>query len=71
MSGIQKVLAAEAGSATAVAAKISEPERRCTRQVIEHWVRNGYVPGKWAPRVNAVYGIPLHELNPHIYPAAA
>lgn len=77
MTGIEKLLSKEpsaesiAAKAALIAAKISDKERTCTRQVIEHWIAAGQVPGKWAPRVNRVYRIPLHELNPSIYPKSA
>ena len=77
MTGIEKLLAKEkdgettAAKATLIAAKLSESGRSCTRQVIEHWVAAGHVPGKWAPLVNRIYRIPLHELNPSIYPKSA
>lgn len=68
MSGIQKLLERESGSPSAVAATLSDEDRTCTRQLVEYWVDQGYVTPKWAPIVNRVYGIPLHELNPAIYP---
>jgi hypothetical protein len=77
MTGIEKLLSKEssaesiAAKAALIAAKISDEDHACTRQVIEHWIREGRVPGKWAPRVNRVYRIPLHELNPSIYPKSA
>ncbi len=77
MTGIEKLLAKEpsadsiAAKATLIAAKIGDKEHPCSRQVIEHWIKDGRVPGKWAPRVNRVYRIPLHELNPSIYPKSA
>lgn len=70
MTGVEKLLK-KAGSATAAAAALTDDERTCSRQVIEHWKNQGYVPGKWAPAVNRVFGIPLHELNPTIYPKSA
>lgn len=68
MTGIEKLLEKEGGSATAVAAKLTDEERTCTRQLVEYWVEQGYVTPKWAPVANRVYGVPLHELNPAIYP---
>jgi hypothetical protein len=68
MTGVEKLLDKESGSATAVAAKLTEPDRECTRQLVEYWAKRGYVTPTWAPVVNRVYGIPLHELNPSIYP---
>ena len=71
MTGVQKMLAAENGSAQAVATKLSEPDRTCTRQLVQYWDEQGHVTPKWVVRANAVYGIPLHELNPTIYPKSA
>lgn len=77
MTGVEKLLAQEgadkttAAQARAVAEKLTEAGRECSRQVVEHWVAAGYVPGKWAPLVNSIYRIPLHELNPSIYPKSA
>lgn len=71
MTGVEKLLKKEKGSASAVAAKLSTPERVCTRQLVEYWLERGYVTTKWAPVANIVYGIPLHELNPAVYPQNA
>lgn len=77
MTGIEKLLAKEssaetvAAKATLIAAKLTENGKECSRQVVEHWVANGYVPGKWAPLVNRIYRIPLHDLNPSVYPKSA
>lgn len=68
MSGVKKLLKIEKGSPTKVARKLTSSDRECSRQVVQHWRKVGYVPSTWAPRVNAVYGIPLHELNPEVYP---
>lgn len=70
MTGIEKLVQKE-GSARVVAEKLTEAGRECSRQVVEHWLKNKYVPGKWAPLVNKVYRIPLHDLNPSIYPKSA
>jgi hypothetical protein len=67
MTGVEKLLEKESGSATAVAAKLTDSERECTRQLVEYWAKRGYVTPAWVPYVNRVYGIPYHELNP-IYP---
>jgi hypothetical protein len=71
MTGVEKLLEKEGGSTSAIAAKLSDPARTCSRQLVEYWRGQGYVTGKWAPVVNRVYGIPLHELNPLIYPQTA
>lgn len=78
MSGIAKLLAKErdaesvAAKATQIAKKLTAAGKPCTRQVIEHWVKAGRVPGTWAPLVNKLYRIPLHELlNSDIYPKSA
>lgn len=70
MTGIALVLTAAKNSPTEVARKVSTPESPCSRQLVEYWIRKGYVPGVWAPRVHEVYGVPLHLLNPKIYPNA-
>jgi hypothetical protein len=36
--------------------------------MVEYWDRRGYVPGTWALIVAEEFGVPLHELNPTIYP---
>ncbi len=71
MTGVEKLLKKEADSASAVAARLSDEQRKCTRQLVEYWLEQGYVTPKWAPVVNRTYGIPLHELNPAIYPKSA
>lgn len=68
MNGVKKLLKLEKGSASAVAAKLSEPDRECSRQLVQYWEERGYVTPTWAVRANAVYGVPLHELNPAVYP---
>lgn len=67
-SGVEKLLAAAGGSPSAVAKRLSTPERRCSRQLVEYWLHRGYVPGTWAPLVAEEFDIPLHELNPRVYP---
>jgi hypothetical protein len=66
MTGVQKLLERE--SAAAIAARLTDEDRQCSRQLVEYWAERGYVTPKWARVVNSVYGIPLHELNPAIYP---
>ena len=68
MTGIEKVLEAERDSPSAVAQKLTTDEMECTRQLVQYWRDQGYVTPKWAMRVSKIYGIPLHELNPTIYP---
>ncbi len=70
MTAFEKLVERE-GSAKVIAAKLTEAGKTCSRQVVEHWARNKYVPGKWAPLVNKIYRIPLHDLNPNIYPKNA
>ena len=65
MKGVQKILKAEKGSPVAIARKLSEPKRECTRQNVQHWMRNGWVAVPWVARASEVYGVPPHELNPH------
>lgn len=67
--GVEKLIAAAGGSASEVAKRLTTPERQCSRQLVEYWRRRGYVPGTWAPRVAEEFDIPLHELNPRVYPA--
>lgn len=71
MTGVEKLLAAEKGSATAVAAKLTTDARKCTRQLVEYWLEQGYVTPKWATAAHQAYGVPLHELNPAVYPQNA
>lgn len=75
MTGVEKLLEKEAGSASAIAARLNEAApsagKPCSRQLVEYWAKQGYVTGKWAPVVNRVYEIPLYELNPAIYPQSA
>lgn len=68
MSGVQELLSREEGSAAAVAAKLTSPERPCSRQLVEYWAKVGYVTPTWAPVVAQRYSIPLHRLNPAVYP---
>lgn len=70
MTGIEKLIERE-GSPRLVAEKLTAEGTPCSRQVVEHWVTAKRVPGRWAPLVNRVYRIPLHELNPTIYPKSA
>jgi hypothetical protein len=68
MTVTEKLLSKEkaettAAKATLIAEKLTAAGgKKCTRQMVEHWVRNGRVPGWWAPVVNRVYRIPLHDL---------
>lgn len=74
MTGIEKLLEKGSGSPSAIAARLTEAApngKPCTRQLVEYWAKQGYVTGRWAPVVNRVYEIPLHELNPAIYPQTA
>lgn len=71
MTGIEKLLKKEAGSTSAIAAKLTSDDRPCSRQLVQYWVKQGYVTGKWALAVNQKYDVPLHELNPSIYPKSA
>jgi hypothetical protein len=70
MTGVDELLK-KGGSTTAVAARLSTDERRCSHQLVQYWKEQGYVTPRWAPVVNRVYGIPLHKLNPAIYPKSA
>lgn len=68
MTGVEKLLQAAEGSSTAVARRLCTEDRQCRRQDVEYWIKRGYVPGNWAPAVAEAFEIPLHELNPNIYP---
>lgn len=66
-TGVEKLIAV-GGSPSEVAKRLTSPERQCSRQLVEYWRRCGYVSGTWAPLVAQKFDIPLHELNPRIYP---
>lgn len=66
MTGVEKLL--EHGTPTEIAARLTSEDRPCVRQTVEYWGAKGYVPGTWAPIVAREFSIPLHELNPVIYP---
>ncbi len=66
MTGVQKLL--KNRTASEIAAALTSEDRKCNRQLVEYWAEQGYVTPKWAPVVNVKFGIPLHELNPSIYP---
>jgi hypothetical protein len=68
VSGVSKVLEAAGGSATEVARRVATDEKPCKRQDVEYWVKKGYVPPRWAPLVSKAFSVPLHELNPNVYP---
>lgn len=70
-TGISKVLAAADGSPSKVAARLHTDARPCRRQDVEYWRKQGYVPPTWAPTVAEAFDVPLHELNPRVYPAPA
>ncbi len=68
MNGVKKLLKLGNGSPSAVAAKLTDTERECSRQLVQYWLKQGCVTPQWAPRVHEVFKIPLHELNPDVYP---
>lgn len=70
-TGLQKVLAAADESPSKVAARLHTDERPCQRQHVEYWIKQGYVPPTWAPLVAQEFDVPLHELNPQVYPEPA
>ncbi|GIU22143.1 Cro/CI family transcriptional regulator [Shewanella sp. MBTL60-007] len=39
-----------------------------TQQAVSQWFVSGLIPAKRAQTVKAVTGIPLHKLNPQVYP---
>lgn len=67
MTGVEELIS-KCGSPAEVAAKLTTPERPCSRQLVEYWVKRGYVTGTWAPLVTRAFGVPLHKLNPAVYP---
>jgi hypothetical protein len=67
MTAIDEIVKTE-GSPAAVAAKLTTDERPCSRQLVEYWQERGYVTPTWAQAVAKVYRMPLHRLNPKIYP---
>lgn len=68
MTGVEKLIKAAGGSPKAVADALTNEGHECSRQLVEYWKEQGYVTPRWAPIVYTKYGIPLHELNPSIYP---
>lgn len=66
-TGVEKVIAVAGGKPSAVAKRLSA-HRKCSRQLVEYWLRCGYVPGTWAPLVSSEFNVPLSELNPRVYP---
>ena len=40
-----------------------------SQQLISLWVQQGRISPKFCRRVHALTGVPLHRLNPEIYPA--
>jgi hypothetical protein len=67
MTGVEKLLKA-GGNPSKIAKKLSEYGDECSRQNVEYWRKVNRVPGLWAQTVQKAFGIPLHELNPDIYP---
>lgn len=68
MSGIDEVLKKCSGSPTAVARKVTDAGIKCLRQDVEYWKRAGYVTTRFAPTVSELFNVPLHKLNPAVYP---
>lgn len=67
MTGVEKLL--KGRTLAEVAAALSQADKRtCSRQLIQYWREQGCITPKWALTVHRVYGIPLHELNPEVYP---
>jgi hypothetical protein len=59
---------AQMGGDTRAAEKIAEMSGRpITRERVAKWKVNGIATG-WHPAVHMLTGIPLHELEPEIYP---
>jgi len=38
-----------------------------SKQVVSYWVRRGYVPPKWARRVETATGVSVAELCPEVF----
>jgi DNA-binding transcriptional regulator YdaS (Cro superfamily) len=62
MNSIQRAVLA-AGGATAAAAKL-----KLTRQAVERWARKKHVPADRVLALEALSGVPRHELRPDLYP---
>jgi DNA-binding transcriptional regulator YdaS (Cro superfamily) len=65
MNGAQLAVDAVGGSQTALAAHLG-----ITAQAVQAWVQTGRVPARRARKVAEITGIPLHVLNPDVFPAA-
>lgn len=64
----RKAVAAMGGAAIGAEKITSLSGRECSRHLLQKWMVNGIgVP--WHPFVHKVSKIPLHELDPDIYPA--
>jgi hypothetical protein len=68
MTVVEKLITDAGGSPSALAAKLTDSGHKCSRQLVEYWAGKGYVTPRWAQIINSQFGIPLHELNPTIYP---
>jgi hypothetical protein len=68
MTGVEKLIEVAGGSPSALAAKLTDSGHKCSRQLVEYWADRGYVTPRWAQIIHSHFGIPLHDLNPTIYP---
>jgi hypothetical protein len=66
MTGVEKLIK-KGGTPSEIAALLNSDDGGCTRQLVQYWLKKGYVTPKWVLTVNRHFGIPPHELNPTIY----
>ena len=66
--GLNRLLSITGFSASRIAHELTTHERPITKQHVQYWIRRGYVPGCWCREVHERWEIPLHDLNPHVYP---
>ena len=61
LSGIQRAVS-EGGGLTPFAARLG-----VTYQVVQHWLKQGYAPSRYAVEIEATTGVPRRELiNPRL-----
>jgi ABC-type hemin transport system ATPase subunit len=66
---IAKNAIAAIGGPVLAAKKIQELSGRdCSRDRIQKWLVNG-IPAPWHPYIHQLSDIPLHDLDPEIYPS--
>lgn len=70
LNGAERACAVVGGQ-TALAARLTTCGKRITPQGVSWWCRKTKaVPAKdgWAAAVSVITGLPLHELNPEVFP---